>query len=70
MKDEIREMDDVATRLTLKYSSAELEEQKQVHLFIESCNYLATGTLVWSSSSKRYSVGDVDKVSGDIVMTL
>ena len=70
MKDEIRKMDDTATRLTLKYSNAEPALQEQVRLFIESCKYLATGTLVWSSCSKRYGVDKAEAGSGDIIMTL
>ncbi|KAL1653509.1 hypothetical protein SLS61_004019 [Didymella pomorum] len=70
MKDEIRKMDDTAARLTLKYSSAQPALQEQVRLFIESCKYLATGTLVWSSCSKRYGVEKAEAGSGDIIMTL
>lgn len=70
MKDEIRKMDDTAAKLSLKYSNAEPALQEQVRLFIDSCKYLATGTLVWSSCSKRYGVGQADKVTGDIIMTL
>ena len=70
MKDEIKKMDVTAARLTLKYSSAEPELQDQVRLFIASCKYLATGTLVWSSCSKRYGVEKAEAGSGDIIMTL
>ncbi|KAF3047863.1 terpene cyclase [Didymella keratinophila] len=70
MKNEIRKMDDTAARLTLKYSNAEPALQEQVRLFIESCKYLATGTLVWSSCSKRYGVDKAEAGSGDIIMTL
>jgi hypothetical protein len=70
MKGEIKKMDETAAVLLSKYSTTEPELQEQVRLFIESCKYLATGTLVWSSCSRRYGVDEADKVSGDIIMTL
>lgn len=50
-----------------RYEGADEDTKRQVRDFVDGCKHYTTGNLTWSLETDRY---DVERVDGEIVMTL
>jgi hypothetical protein len=64
---EIKNMDVAVASLSERYESTGDDLRRRVEHFVDGCKHYTTGNLTWSLASDRYGV---DKVDGEIVMTL